>query len=137
MSALIVVEGALEVLEQFDRIKNLFVGQSYIEPKIQGNIAYPKNGNITWFQSSFALSNTSSNVGTQKIGLATGNVYRSKIDGQLYMQIRLTREIETGYEENSTVWINALDLNLAKSGKGTTQLLLPLGLLALLYFSQN
>lgn len=131
-----VITTGITLLELSEKFASLALGSKTNDATLKGKTVFAKRGVIRWFQSSLALTDTVTNVGSAPLGVLTGYIYKSKVNGALYYEVQLTREIESGYDASDTIWINFNDLEIYKPSAKSNNLFL-LGLLGLLLLGQK
>lgn len=104
------VISTLEILEKW---RTLLSNTAAIDYTIKDKTVKAKNGDLNFFYSNFAVYDSCLNAGSQPIGKLTGDVFRSKYNGELYAKVQLTRTIGTvqgTVYDNELIWVQMKDL---------------------------
>lgn len=138
---------AISILDNIEKIRDLLKTQAVFDSTFVGKklVASPQMGNKVQFFSNYEPTNyiadLSQNQPNQVFAIATGNIFRSQYDNQLYIQAQLTRKIKSGYLndwDNEIVFVRALDVLTTQTTakKSNSSGLLILGLIGFLLLSK-
>jgi hypothetical protein len=104
------------IIEVIDKYKNLVTGTKTLDISLKDKLVKAKKNYINFFFSDFAIYDSCLSVDKKPLGKLTGDLYRSKFNGELYAKVQLSRvigTIEGVLYDNEGIWVKMSDLDFA------------------------